>query len=147
MQMEVLRTKSPEMARKEVSMCIIAYNCLIRLMLQASKRHRVSLWRLSFKGALQVLDTWAGRFCGGRLRAKQEAQRVEELLEQLAARVVPRAPARTAGTACGQTRAKILPALHQTGEQVPQNPAQEPVSGAQDALRSSPCHSCQAHYG
>jgi hypothetical protein len=57
MGMEVLRSKTPEMARKELAMFVIAYNALRLLMLKASLQCAAALWRISFKGTIQ--------FCSG----------------------------------------------------------------------------------
>ena len=60
MGMEMLRTQSPEMVRKELMMHMIAYNALRLLMLKSSTIHGCNHRRLSFKGALQVLASSAG---------------------------------------------------------------------------------------
>jgi hypothetical protein len=56
MGMEMLRTKSPEMVRKEVLMRMIAYNAIRLLMLKAGKASEVSHRRISFKRVIQVME-------------------------------------------------------------------------------------------
>jgi len=56
MGMEMLRTKSPAMVRKEVLMHMIAYNVVRLLMLKAGKVHGINHRRLSFKGVIQLLQ-------------------------------------------------------------------------------------------
>lgn len=56
MGMEMLRTKSPEMVRKEVLMHMIGYNVVRLLMLKAGQAHGINHRRISFKGVIQVLE-------------------------------------------------------------------------------------------
>lgn len=58
MDMDMLRTKSPEMVRKELAMYCLAYNLLRSLMAQAARAHGADPARLSFKGTLQHLNTF-----------------------------------------------------------------------------------------
>lgn len=61
MQMEQLRTKSPDMIRKEFAMHLIAYNCVRRLAAEAAQSAGVAAWCISFKGALQTLNEFLPR--------------------------------------------------------------------------------------
>jgi len=94
MSMELLRTKTPEMARKEVAMYIIAYNALRVIMLKASIEHGSPLWRMSFKGALQVFETWGSQFRLLHHHPKKKNQLFDEMLKQISLRVVPHRPGR-----------------------------------------------------
>ena len=58
MDMDMLRTKSPEMARKEIAVYFLAYNLIRSLMEQAAKTCGQDPLRLSFKGTLQHLNTF-----------------------------------------------------------------------------------------
>ena len=58
MDMDMLRTKSPEMARKEIAIYFLAYNLIRSLMEQAAKTFSQDPLRLSFKGTLQHLNTF-----------------------------------------------------------------------------------------
>lgn len=92
--MELLRTKTPEMARKELAMFVIAYNALRLLMVQASVREGVNLWRLSFKGTLQVVAAWDRSFAGLGHRPEARRRLYGELLAQIAQRTNPHRPGR-----------------------------------------------------
>jgi hypothetical protein len=54
MHMEMLRTKSPEMVRKEVAMHLLAYNLIRGLMAEAARAENVKPRTLSFKGSLHT---------------------------------------------------------------------------------------------
>ena len=57
--MDVLRCKSPEMVRKEIWTCLLAYNLIRKTMLQAAKGTDLSPRELSFSGAIQaVAASW-----------------------------------------------------------------------------------------
>ena len=53
--MDVLRCKSPEMVRREIWVCLLAYNLIRRTMLQASKLSDLSPRQLSFAAAMQKI--------------------------------------------------------------------------------------------
>jgi hypothetical protein len=55
MGMEMLRTKSPEMVRKEVAVHFLAYNLVRGLMAEAARGHDVKPRELSFNGARQTV--------------------------------------------------------------------------------------------
>jgi len=60
--MEMLRTKTPEMAEKELLMHQIVYNLMRLIMLKASKDHGVNHRRLSFRGVQQVVLAFVDNF-------------------------------------------------------------------------------------
>lgn len=94
MGMEALRTKTPEMARKELAMFVIAYNAIRLLMLRAAIANGADLWRISFKGAIQVVGTWNARFSGLHHKPRARAKLLGTLLGQIAGRIVPERPGR-----------------------------------------------------
>jgi hypothetical protein len=53
--MDVLRCKSPEIVRKEIWTCLLAYNLIRKTMLQAAKRHKSSPRQLSFATVMHTL--------------------------------------------------------------------------------------------
>lgn len=57
--MEVLRSKTPEMVRKELWMHFLAYNLIRAVMAQAAQEHEVQPWTISFKATLQTLNAFA----------------------------------------------------------------------------------------
>ncbi len=55
MGMDILRCKTPEMVRKEMWTCLLAYNLIRRAMLQAAQESGVSPRTLSFTAAVQTI--------------------------------------------------------------------------------------------
>ena len=53
--MDVLRCKYPEMVRKEIWTCLLAYNLIRKTMLQAAKDSDLSPRELSFSATIQAL--------------------------------------------------------------------------------------------
>jgi Transposase DDE domain len=58
MQMNVLRCKTPELIRKEIWTHILAYNLIRTVMAQAASKHDIEPRTISFKGALQFLESF-----------------------------------------------------------------------------------------
>jgi hypothetical protein len=88
LELEQLRSRSPEMAQKEVYMRLIAHNLIRCTMAQAATEHEVSLERISFKGSLDAI----GEFTEAMAKARSQKKRQEiwdELLRTLAADLVP----------------------------------------------------------
>ena len=57
--MDVLRCKTPEMVRKEIWACLLAYNLIRKTMLQAAKGSDLSPRQLSFTSAMQsIAASW-----------------------------------------------------------------------------------------
>ena len=76
MQMEMLRTKTPEMVRKEIGMYFLAYNLIRGIMAEAARVAKIEPRKLSFKGALHTVRA----FEEGHL---YEAARIEANLPRL----------------------------------------------------------------
>lgn len=57
MGMDILRCKTPEMVRKEMWTCLLAYNLIRQTMLQSARKAGVSPRTLSFTAALQFIGT------------------------------------------------------------------------------------------
>ncbi len=57
MGMDILRCKTPEMVRKEMWTCLLAYNLIRQTMLQSAQEADVSPRTLSFTAALQTIGT------------------------------------------------------------------------------------------
>jgi len=64
MGMDVLRCKTPEMVEKELAMHLIAYNLVRLTMLEAAQKAGVPVERLSFKGTLAAIRSWAPILAG-----------------------------------------------------------------------------------
>ena len=61
--MDVLRSKSADVVRKEIIMHFLAYNLIRALMWQAAAEHGAPLHRLSFAGTMQRFDVTAPYLC------------------------------------------------------------------------------------
>ena len=93
LEMDTLRGRSPHMVQRELQVRLIAHNLLRCTMAQAATEHGVSLERISFKGSLDAIR----QFTQAMARARSKKKRGElwaELLETLAADLVPERPDR-----------------------------------------------------
>ncbi len=93
MGMEVLRCKTPAMARKELVMFLIAYNLIRCLMVQASTRYGADLPRLSFKGTVDSVRQFSVAIAQARSKRKQR-QLTDQFLEIIARDRLPYRPGR-----------------------------------------------------
>lgn len=93
LQMESLRSRSPEMAQKELVMRLIAHNLVRGTMAQAATEHDVPLDRISFKGSLDALRQFSQAMAQAKSKKKRR-QLWSELLCALAADLVPERPGR-----------------------------------------------------
>ena len=90
--MDVLRTQTPDMARKELLAKLLAYNLIRRLMWEAGVHKGVAPLRLSFKGAVQHVRTFAPLLAALPCAAQEELY--AHLLKTLASDLVPQRPGR-----------------------------------------------------
>jgi hypothetical protein len=90
--LDVLRTLSPEMVRKELLAHLLAYNLIRALLWTAGQHHHVDPRRLSFKGALQHIRAFAPLLAATSAQARAELFTL--LLCLLANELVPRRPER-----------------------------------------------------
>jgi hypothetical protein len=93
LQMEMLRGRSPEMVQKELYTRLIAHNLIRCTIAQTSAEHHVSLERVSFKGSLDALRQFSQAMAQARSKKKRR-ELWAELLETLAADLVPERPGR-----------------------------------------------------
>lgn len=93
LQMDHLSCKTPENIEREIRLHLLMHNLVRRVLLEAARRHRAPLNRLSFAGALA-----AARRCGeALLQARSQRQRQElldELFRGVAADLLPDRPGR-----------------------------------------------------
>lgn len=82
LQMDQLSCKTPENLAREIRLHLLMHNLVRRLMLEAARRHRAPLDRLSFAGALA-----AARRCGEALLEASSQRRRQELLDELFRRI------------------------------------------------------------
>lgn len=94
MQMEFLRTRTPEMIRKELWAHVLAYNLIRTLMWEAARRRRREPTRISFKAAIQeMLAVWP--FTAATARQRDLSAFYEALLKAIGFHIVPKRPHRS----------------------------------------------------
>ncbi|OQC68163.1 MAG: hypothetical protein BWX48_00168 [Verrucomicrobia bacterium ADurb.Bin006] len=93
LQMDHLSCKTPGNLEREIRLHLLMHNLVRRLMLEAARRHRAPLNRLSFAGALA-----AARRCGqALLQARSQRQRqalLDQLFHSVASDLLPNRPGR-----------------------------------------------------
>lgn len=92
MEMDMLRTKSPDMIHKELAIYFLAYNLIRSLMSQAARACGHDPLRLSFKGTLQHLNTFLPLLALANTR--QRAAYYDTLLRLVARERLPDRPQR-----------------------------------------------------
>src|SRR5512135_3563960 len=80
MHMEMLRTKSPEMVRKEVAVHLLAYNLIRGIMAEAARIGEVKPRRLSFTGALHTVRSFEESHLYDPTRIEADLPRLLELI-------------------------------------------------------------------
>ena len=90
--MELLSTKTPEMAYKEVLIYMLAYNLIRSLIWTAKQTYRIDIERISFKGTLQHLSTASPYLAIA--DTPEYARRYEELIQVASKEQVPGRPNR-----------------------------------------------------
>jgi hypothetical protein len=93
LQMDTLRSRTPEMVQKELYTRLIAHNLVRCTMAQAASEHHVPLDRLSFKGSLDALRHFTQARASARSKAKRQ-DLWDLLLQTLALDRVPERPGR-----------------------------------------------------
>lgn len=93
LEMEMLRSRSPEMLQKEVYTHLIAHNLIRCTMAQAAAEHAVPLARISFKGTVDALRQFTQAMSQARTK-KKRSELWAKLLKTLAADLVPDRPER-----------------------------------------------------
>ncbi len=95
MGMAVLRSKSPEMIRKEILLYFIAYNLMRGLMAEAACVHHLPEARVSFKGAVDQFRAWLPGLLGSTAGPRAGAKRRAEYLRMLVDCLVVERPGRS----------------------------------------------------
>ena len=93
LQMDMLSCKTPAMLERELRLHILVHNLVRRLMLEAARRHRVALERISFAGALAAARRYSEALAQARSQRRRR-QLLEDLLRVLASDLVPERPGR-----------------------------------------------------
>lgn len=94
MGMGVLRSKSPEMIRKEILLYFIAYNLMRGLIAEAACVHQVPVPRVSFKGAIDQFRAWLPSLLGNQMGPRVWAKRRAIYLRMLVDSPVVERPGR-----------------------------------------------------
>ncbi len=94
MGMDVLRCKTPEMVHKELEMHIIAYNLIRALIYESAKFHRLSIYKISFKGAVSVVREWTPIMAAVNLTKKTRKRLMQRLYKCIADDKIPHRPNR-----------------------------------------------------
>jgi len=58
LKMDHIRSKTPEMVRKEITATLLAYNLIRKLILESAVKHNILPFYLSFKGTVQTLNEY-----------------------------------------------------------------------------------------
>ena len=120
LKMDLLRSKSPELAQKEVFTRLIAHNLIRCIMAEAATQHEVPLDRISFKGTLDALRHYAQAIAQARSRKKARLL-WENFLAVLAADLVPERPDRVEPRAVKRKKSKY-PRLNKPRRQFRDHP-------------------------
>lgn len=91
--MDILRSKTPEMVRKELYVYLLAYNLLRNLMWEAAITYGKSPLRLSLQGTRQHLVNFLSQLAGA--SAKKSNKIYRTLLKIIVHKLVPERPGRT----------------------------------------------------
>ena len=82
MRMDVLRTRSPEMVRKEIAAHLVAYNLIRGIMAEAARREEIKPTELSFKGSLHAVRAFEQGHLYDPVRIEADLPRLLELVGQ-----------------------------------------------------------------
>lgn len=93
LQMEHLSCQNPQNLDREMRMHFLVHNFTRRLMLEAARRHRARLDRISFAGSLAVARRYAEALLQAR-SAKERSALIQELFRVIAVDLVPDRPGR-----------------------------------------------------
>lgn len=115
MGMETLRSKSPEMAEKELLAYLVAHNLIRCVMAVAVAEYAVDLERVSFKGSLDAMRVYSEAIAKARNK-KRRRQLWDQLLLDLARDLVRKRPNRTEPRAV-KRRPKPFPLLNKPRRQ------------------------------
>lgn len=82
MHMEMLRTRSPEMVRKEVATYLLAYNLIRGIMAEAARSEGIKPRRVSFKGSLHTVREFEAVHLYDPARIERDLPRLVMLISQ-----------------------------------------------------------------
>jgi len=105
LELEMLRSRSPQMLQKEIYAHLIAHNLIRCAMAQAATEHAVPLERISFKGTLDAVRQFTQAMSQARSKMKR-SQLWNKLLQTLARDLVPERPGRREPRAVKRVKSK-----------------------------------------
>jgi hypothetical protein len=92
MQMDVLRCQTPDMVEKEIWMHALAYNLIRGVIAAAAEEHDKQPRHLSFKGALQAVESFREEMGGANMETR--TQLISVMLKTIASNIVGDRPNR-----------------------------------------------------
>jgi len=95
MAMEILRCKSPNMADKELTLHLIAYNLIRAVIQRAATIHGTTPQRIGFKATLATLRQWAPPLAALGERPRKQAQLRAAMLQVITSNQIPERSGRT----------------------------------------------------
>jgi hypothetical protein len=95
LQLEVLRTRSPEMIEKELLIGLIAYNLVRALMQRSAHHYHVPIERLSFKGSLDTVRHYSCVIRAALHQSEKREALITAMLSTIASDPVPLRPQRS----------------------------------------------------
>lgn len=106
--MDILRGRTPEMVRKEIGVHLLGYNLIRTVMAQAANRHGIAPHTISFKGAVQLLNSFREKI--DHASGKKRLRLLDELLRAIAYHRIGNRPGRAEPRAV-KRRPKPFPLL------------------------------------
>lgn len=95
LQLDVLRTRSPQMVEKELMVGLIAYNLVRALMQRSAHLHHVPLARMSFQGCVDTVRHYAQVIRASLGAPHKQQALIDQMLERMAADLLPIRPGRS----------------------------------------------------
>lgn len=95
LQLEVLRTRSPQMVEKELLVGLIAYNLIRALMQRAAHHYHIPLERLSFKGSLDTTRHYSSFIRASLNQPQKRNALITAMLQSIASDCLPVRPDRS----------------------------------------------------
>jgi hypothetical protein len=95
LELDVLRTKSPQMVEKELLVGLIAYNLVRALMQRSAHLHHVPLERMSFQGCVDTVRHYAQVIRASMGSPHKQQALIDQMLERMAADLLPVRPRRS----------------------------------------------------
>ena len=94
LRMEMLRCLTPAMIEKEIAMHFIAYNLIRQIIWKSAAKFKVNIWRISFKGTLDVLRAAQDLFYHLKPGSRRSRQTFNNILSFIADDLIPFRPGR-----------------------------------------------------